>query len=54
VLSAEQRITVDEAFGVLRDHSRRHGASLRAVSEAVVTLGLRPTPRAQKPRSSGT
>ena len=42
VLAAEQRITVDEAFVVLRTHSRHHGVSLRAVANAVVTLGLRP------------
>lgn len=45
VLAAEQRITVEEAFVVLREHSRGHGASLRAVAHAVVTLGLRPGPR---------
>lgn len=42
VLAAEQRITIDEAFVVLRRHSRNHGVSLRAVAHAVVTLGLRP------------
>lgn len=42
VLAAEQRITVEEAFLVLRRHSRTHGVSLRAVAHAVVTLGLRP------------
>jgi len=44
-LAAEQRITVDEAFVVLRSHARSHGASLRSVSEAVVQLGLRPRRR---------
>ena len=44
VLAAEQRITVEEAFVVLRHHSRSHGVSLRAVAHAVVTLGLRPSP----------
>jgi AmiR/NasT family two-component response regulator len=42
MLASEYRISVDQAFVVLRDHSRRHGASLRGVAEAVVTLGLRP------------
>jgi AmiR/NasT family two-component response regulator len=42
VIANEQRITVEEAFVILRRHSRRQGASLRAVSQAVVELGLRP------------
>ena len=42
VLAAERRISVDEAFEVLRRHARSHSASLRSVAEAVVTLGLRP------------
>ena len=45
VLAAEQRISVEEAFMVLRDHSRSHGASLRSVAQAVVQLGLRPKQR---------
>jgi GAF domain-containing protein len=47
-LAAEQRISVDEAFHILRDHSRRHGASLRSVAEAVVNLGLRPAKRGHR------
>lgn len=42
ILAAERRITVEEAFVALRRHSRGHGVSLRAVAQAVVTLGLRP------------
>jgi len=42
VLAAERRISVDEAFEVLRRHARSHSASLRSVAEAVVSLGLRP------------
>ncbi len=42
VLAAERRISVDEAFEVLRRHARRHSTSLRSVAEAVVSLGLRP------------
>jgi GAF domain-containing protein len=42
MLASEYRISVDEAFKVLRSHSRRHGASLRALADAVVNLGLRP------------
>jgi AmiR/NasT family two-component response regulator len=44
-LAAEMHIGVNEAFGVLRAHSRRHDASLRAVAHAVVNLGLRPADR---------
>lgn len=42
VLAAERGISVDQAFEVLRQHARQRGASLRAVAEAVVNLGLRP------------
>jgi GAF domain-containing protein len=42
VLAAERRISVDEAFEVLRRHARNHAVSLRSVAEAVVSLGLRP------------
>jgi len=42
VLAAERRISVDEAFEMLRRHARNHAASLRSVAEAVVSLGLRP------------
>jgi ANTAR domain/GAF domain len=42
VLAAERRISVDEAFEVLRRHARSHAVSLRSVAEAVVSLGLRP------------
>lgn len=44
-LAAEQRISVEEAFVVLRSHARSHGASLRSVAQAVVQLGLRPKRR---------
>lgn len=46
VIAAEQRISVEEAFVILRSHSRKQGVSLRAVSKAVVELGLRPQPGA--------
>ncbi len=42
VLAAEMGIDVDQAFVVLRDHARRHSASLRSVAHGVVHLGLRP------------
>lgn len=42
MLAAERKISVDDAFEVLRTHARRHHASLRQVADAVVRLGLRP------------
>lgn len=42
MLANENRVSVDEAFRLLRRHAREHGASLRAVARAVVELGLRP------------
>ena len=42
ILSAERRISMDEAFETLRRHARNHNANLRAVADAVVNLGLRP------------
>lgn len=42
VLAAEMGVSVDRAFAVLRDHARRHSASLRSVAHGVVHLGLRP------------
>jgi AmiR/NasT family two-component response regulator len=42
LVAGERGITLDEAFEVLRGHARSRNASLRSVSEAVVTLGLRP------------
>lgn len=42
IISVDQRCSIDEAFGILRSHSRRHNVGLRAVAEAVVQLGLRP------------
>jgi len=48
VIANEQRITVEEAFVILRGHSRKQGVSLRAVSKAVVELGLRPTGRGDR------
>ena len=42
ILSAEKKITLDEAFVRLRRHANNHNATLRSVAEAVVHLGLRP------------
>lgn len=43
VLANEMGVDVDQAFQVLRSHSRRHSVSLRSVAHGVVHLGLRPT-----------
>lgn len=42
MLAAERRISVNEAFELIRGHARSHSASLRAVGEGIVNLGLRP------------
>jgi GAF domain-containing protein len=42
IIAAERGTTVDEAFKVLRNHARSHGADLRGTAEAVVKFGLRP------------
>jgi GAF domain-containing protein len=42
ILSAEGRLSIDDAFKALRRHARNHNATLRSVADAVVNLGLRP------------
>jgi GAF domain-containing protein len=42
ILAAERRVSVDQAFELLRRHARSHNADLRTTAEAVVHLGLRP------------
>jgi GAF domain-containing protein len=42
VVAAERKISVDQAFELLRKHARDRNASLRSVADAVVNLGLRP------------
>jgi GAF domain-containing protein len=42
ILAGERRISVDEALDILRNHARSNQASLRAIAEAVVNLGMRP------------
>lgn len=46
MICIDQQCSLDEAFSILRAHSRQHNVSLRAVAQAVVQLGLRP----QRPR----
>lgn len=41
VIAARMDITVDEAFERIRRHSRTHHVTVRAVSDAIVNLGLR-------------
>lgn len=42
VLAGERELSMDAAFDALRRHARNSNATLRAVAEAVVKLGLRP------------
>lgn len=41
IVAAERGVSVDQAFLLLRKHANDHQATLRAVAEAVVHLGLR-------------
>lgn len=42
IIAAERKMSVDQAFEVLRAYARSHNADLRTVAEAVINLGLRP------------
>jgi GAF domain-containing protein len=42
IIAAERRVSIDQAFELLRRHARSHNADLRTTAEAVVQLGLRP------------
>jgi GAF domain-containing protein len=42
LLAGERRITMDQAFHLIRAHARSNGAPLRDVAQAIVHLGLRP------------
>ena len=42
ILAGERKISVDDALEILRSHARSNQAPLRAIAEAVVTLGMRP------------
>ena len=42
ILAGERKISVDDALEILRSHARSNQASLRAIAEAVVMLGMRP------------
>ncbi len=42
ILAAERRVSIDEAFELLRKHARRNNTSLRTIAEAVVADGFRP------------
>ena len=41
VIATKEAVSMDEAFNRIRRHSRSHNATVRAVAEAIVTLGLR-------------
>lgn len=41
MIALDRRISVDEAFRLLRDHARRHNRALREVAEEVVALDLK-------------
>jgi GAF domain-containing protein len=43
ILSAAMKVSVDEAFELLRHYSRNNNTSLRVIAEAVVRDGFRPT-----------
>jgi len=40
ITAQQQGITVDQAYQRMRRHARSHNASLRAVAEAIVGVGL--------------
>lgn len=42
VIAGERRISVDDAFSIIRSHARKRGAPMRDVANAIVHLGLRP------------
>jgi GAF domain-containing protein len=44
ILAGEYGISVEASFTTLRHHARSNDATLRSVAEAVVNLGLRPSP----------
>ncbi len=44
IIAEARGIDVDAAFQIIRRHARSHGSSLRAVADAIVSLGLRLQP----------
>ncbi len=40
MIARDHRVSVDEAFNLLRDHSRTSNVSLRLIADAVVKMGL--------------
>lgn len=42
-LAARRNITPDEAFEAIRTHARNHGATVRAIADAIVTAGFEPS-----------
>ena len=41
VVATQRKVSIDQAFALLRQHARSRNAPLRTVAEAVVNLGLR-------------
>jgi len=41
VTATQRRVTVEQAYQLMRSHARNNNASLRAVAEAIVTVGLK-------------
>lgn len=40
VIAARHEVSIDEAFEVIRRHARSHHVTVRAVADAIVTMGL--------------
>jgi AmiR/NasT family two-component response regulator len=40
VIAARNGVSVDDAFDLIRRHARTHHVTVRAVSDAIVNLGL--------------
>ena len=41
ITSQQRSITLDQAYQLIRGHARSNNASLRAVAEAIVAVGLK-------------
>lgn len=57
MLAGELGCSIEQAYEMLREHARRHRASLQSVAHAVVHLGLRPTMAGRRsgvPAAGGT
>ncbi len=41
IIAEQHSVTIDEAYQLIRSHARNNNASLRAVAEAIVSVGLK-------------